>query len=114
MKKNDLKYLVDALLFVTFSSVAALGLLLGFVIPSGRAAHGETFFLGLHRHAWGEFHLYLALCFLGLLIVHVSLSWGWVVHSTKRFFGEGWKKALLVLACSWLLVVLIGWIRLRW
>lgn len=114
MKKNDLKYPVAVLLFVTLSSVAAIGLLLGFVVPSGSAAHTEKFFLGLHRHGWGELHLYLALCFLGLLSVHVWLSWSWVVHTTKRYFGESWKKALLVLACSWFLVVLIGWIKLRW
>jgi hypothetical protein len=55
----------------------------------------------------------LAVTLLGLLVIHLWLSWGWVLQMTRRFFGERWKKALLVLGCAWLLVLLIGWLRLR-
>jgi len=55
----------------------------------------------------------LAVTFLGLLVIHLWLSWGWVFQMTRRFFGERWKRALLVLGCVWLLVLLLGWLRLR-
>lgn len=56
MRKNDWKYLFDALLFVDLCSLAVIGLLLAFVIPSGKAApETAKFFMGLHRHHWGMF-----------------------------------------------------------
>ena len=113
MTRGDIKYVVNCLLFVVLSSTAAVGLLLAFVIPSGSVLGPERFFLGVHRHVWGRFHLYLAVTFLGLLVIHLWLSWGWVFQMTRRFFGERWKRALLVLGCVWLLVLLLGWLRLR-
>ena len=113
MTRGDIKYVVNCLLFVVLSSTAAVGLLLAFVIPSGPVLGPERFFLGVHRHVWGRFHLYLAVTFLGLLVIHLWLSWGWVFQMTRRFFGERWKRALLVLGCVWLLVLLLGWLRLR-
>jgi hypothetical protein len=95
MKKNDWKYLIDALLFVDLCSLAAIGLLLAFVIPSGKAAsESSKFFIGLHRHDWGDIHLYLSLLMLGLVILHVWFNWTWVVNSTKGYFGKRWGKAL--------------------
>jgi hypothetical protein len=45
MTKNALKYFVTALLFVDLSSIAVLGLLLAFVIPSGRTSmEAKVFF----------------------------------------------------------------------
>ncbi len=83
MKKNDWKYFLDALLFVDLCSVAAIGFLMAFVIPSGKAPDANKFFMGLHRHDWGDIHFYLALLLLGLLVLHVWLSWTWVTNSTK-------------------------------
>jgi hypothetical protein len=113
MTRGDIKYVINCSLFVVLSSTAAVGLLLAFVIPSGSVSGPERFFLGVHRHAWGRFHLSLAVTFLGLLVIHLWLSWSWVLQMTKRFFGERCKKALLVLSCAWLLVLLLGWLSLR-
>ena len=113
MKKNDWKYLITALLFVNLCSIAAVGLLLAFVIPAGNLPHGPKVFLGLHRHAWIDFHLYLALFLMGLLTIHLWLGWSWVAQTTKRYFGRRWKRVLLVLACAWFLVLLLGWIKMR-
>jgi len=55
MNKHILKYLVDALLFIDMCSIAAIGLLMAFVIPSGQRAGGEKYFLWLHRHDWQQF-----------------------------------------------------------
>ncbi|MCF8079292.1 MAG: DUF4405 domain-containing protein [Desulfobacterales bacterium] len=84
MKKNVLKYFINCLLFVHMCSIAALGLLLGFVIPKGGARGAQNLFLGLHRHEWGDIHLSLSLFFLVLLVVHILLGWKWVIQSTKN------------------------------
>lgn len=110
MKRNDWKYLIDALLFVDLTSIAVIGLLLAFVIPAGRGAHETKYFLGLHRHEWGDIHLYCSLFLLGLLILHLWLNWAWIVHATRSYFGDSWKKALAVLSGAWVLVLLFGWL----
>lgn len=113
MRKSALKYLVDVLLFVDMSSIAVIGLLLGFVIPKGRIHGVEKSFLGLHRHGWGDIHLYLSLFLLVLLALHIWLNWAYVVQSTKRYFGDRWKKALWSFAGCWIIVVFVGWIMVR-
>jgi hypothetical protein len=109
MKKNDWKCLVDTLLFVDVCSIGAIGLLLAFVVPSGKAPDASKFFMGLHRHEWGDIHLYLSLFMLGLLVLHVWLNWTWVVSSARGYFGELWKKALWSLAGAWLIVLSVAW-----
>jgi hypothetical protein len=109
MKKNDWKCLIDALLFVSICSIAVIGMLLAFVISSGRGPDASKYFMGLHRHQWGDIHLYLSLFMLGLLVFHVWLNWTWVVHSTKSYFGEKWQKALWTLCAAWLIVLFFAW-----
>ncbi|MGV8073260.1 MAG: DUF4405 domain-containing protein [Syntrophobacteraceae bacterium] len=109
MKKNDWKALIDALLFVDICSIGAIGLLLAFVIPTGGGRGASKYFIGLHRHQWGDIHLYLSLFMLGLLVLHVWLNWTWVVNSTKSYFGEHWKMALLSLGVAWLVVLFLAW-----
>ncbi len=113
MPRSTLKYLVTALLFVDLCSIAILGLLLAFVIPSGNVPHASKVFLGLHRHDWADIHLTFSIILLGLITMHVLLSWDWVVGSTKRFFGEKWKNALLILAGSSFAVILLAWIFVK-
>lgn len=114
MKKNDWMYFVNALLFVDICSILTIGLLLAFVIPSGRGQYAEKYFIGLHRHDWADLHFYLAIFLVGLLILHVWLNWKWVAQSTRRYFSNRWKKALLCLSCAWLVVLVFGWIMMKW
>ncbi len=109
MKKNDWKYLIDALLFVSLCSITAIGLILAFVIPTGRGTDVSRYFLGLHRHEWGDIHLYLSLFMLVLIVFHVWFNWTWVAHSSKNYFGKHWKKALWALCTAWVMVLIIGW-----
>jgi hypothetical protein len=113
MKKNDWKYLIDALLFVGMCSLAVTGLLLAFVIPSGKAPDVSKYFLGIHRHAWGDIHLYVALSLLAILVLHVWLNWAWVCHWTKDYFGVHWKKVLWGMSGAWLIVLFAGWILVK-
>ena len=82
--KTFIKYYVGMLLFIDLFAMAVIGFLLRLIIPAGRLAHGEKYFLGLHRHTWVDIHLYLALLFVLLVICHIWLNWTWIVHSTKQ------------------------------
>ena len=101
--------MIDALLFMDICSIGVIGLLLAFVIPEGRAMAGSKYFLGLHRHDWGDIHLYLSLLLITLLIFHIWFNWTWIVQSTKKYFGHRWKNALWCFAAGWLLVLIIGY-----
>ncbi|MEW6668520.1 MAG: DUF4405 domain-containing protein [Thermodesulfobacteriota bacterium] len=109
MKTNFIKYLVAASLFVDVCSIAVIGVLLAFVIPEGKAGQVSKYFLGLHRHEWGEIHLWLSSILLVLLLYHLWLNWAWIVQTTKHHFGGNWKKALWVLAGAWIVVLIFAW-----
>ena len=113
MKKNSLKYLIGAILFIDICSIAVIGLLLAFVIPKGRETQASKYFLGLHRHDWGDIHLYLSILLLTLLIFHLWLNWTWIIQSTKRYFGNKWKNALWGISGAWILVLIIAWIATK-
>ena len=113
MQRNALKYLVDALLFVDLCSISVVGILLGFVIPRGRGLAADKYFLGLHRHQWGNIHLWLSMILLVLVVVHVWLNWKWVVRLSRRLFDARWKKVLLALSVSWIAVLFICWAIVR-
>jgi len=88
-------------------SIAAIGLLLAVVIPEGKAVRASKYFLGLHRHDWGDIHLYLSLLLLVLLILHLWFNWSWIIQSTKKYFGNNWKNALWCISGAWILVLVI-------
>ena len=113
MNKNSIRYLIDALLFIDICSIAALGLLLAFIIPGGEFFRASKYFLGLHRHTWGHIHLYLSVFLIVLLILHLWLHWTWIVQSTKRYFGIKWKNALWCFAGAWVVVLVLAWIVAR-
>jgi hypothetical protein len=50
---------------------------------------------------------------LVLLVLHIWLNWTWVAQSTKRYFGNRWKKYLWGLSCAWFAVLLFGWMIMK-
>jgi hypothetical protein len=105
--------LINVALFIDMTSIAILGLLLGFVIPKGSVHPSEKYFLGLHRHEWGDIHLYLSLFFLILLFFHIWFNWTWVIQSTKRYLGVHWKNFLWTISFTWIIVLFLGWLAVR-
>ncbi len=109
MQGNTLKFILDSLTFTALTSTAATGCLLGFFIPAGeRVPSQEKYFLGLHRHTWGDIHLVMAIIFLILLGFHLYLNWSWIVGQAKHHFGERWKQFLYVLCGLWILVLILA------
>ena len=113
MKKNTVKYTIDAALFIDICAIAVIGLLLAFVIPEGKAIGASKYFLGLHRHEWGDIHLYLSVILLILLFFHLWFNWTWIVQSTRRYFGNNWKNALYCFAGGWLVILIFAWMAAK-
>jgi len=111
MKRTDWKYVVDAGLFVCVVGIAGIGLLMGFALGEGPAVEGgmSKYFLGLHRHQWGEIHFLLSLAFIVLLAVHLTLGWNWIKGKSRMLFKKAWPigPALLVVLSA--LVLFFGW-----
>lgn len=110
MNKNDLKYLIDALLFICMVGLAGIGYLQGFFLAEGPVADiSKKYFLGLHTHQWGHIHLYISIAFTVLIVIHLILSWNWIKACSKRIFKNKWGAALVGMVIASLLIPLIFW-----
>ncbi len=111
--RTDWKYVVDTLMFLCVSGIVLIGLLMGFVIPEGRVGLGESkYFLGLHRHQWGDIHLYLSLAFTVFVIVHIVLAWSWFKGKARSIFGKAWKAAVGLTVVAAFLIPVIFWLSM--
>lgn len=106
MERNKLNFIIDALMFVVFAAIIFIGLMLGFVIPTGEVPPPQKYLWGLHRHDWGNIHLYLSLFLIALLIVHVILHWSWIKTTAKKYMGHASMLWTLVFASVVLLFLL--------
>jgi hypothetical protein len=114
MQRTDWKYFVDVLLFLSILGIMAIGFLLGFVIPRGpSAAEDVKYFLGLHRHQWGNIHFYLALVFSVVLVIHLFLEWSWIKGKSRQLVSAGWPFLVGTVAAGACLVPLSAWLFLR-
>lgn len=110
MKKTTLKYVVDALLFISFIGIVFIGLLLAFIIAEGPVADESTkYFLNLHRHQWGNIHLYLSLAFSALAVLHLILSWSWIKGKSKMLFKHRWRQVLFFFSAGAFVIILLFW-----
>ena len=88
MDKVWYRRVLNLLLYLSFCFIVGTGLLLEFkLVPGGQGGHGLTV-LGMSRHEWGEWHFYVSLFFVLLVIIHLILSWGWLkrVAANKRLW----------------------------
>lgn len=110
MKKTDWQYLVDTLLFLCIVGIVFIGFLMGLILPKGPAApESAKYFLGLHRHQWGNIHFYLSITFTVLVIIHLVFSWKWIKIKSRQIFKRGWKSILVLTALSSILVLVLFW-----
>ena len=110
MKKSDWQYLIDTLLFLSIVGIALIGFLMGLVIPKGPTAPESTkYFLGLHRHQWGNIHFYLSIAFVVFVTVHVLLSWKWIKNKSRQIFKNRWNAALTCTAVASVLLIFLFW-----
>jgi hypothetical protein len=111
MRKTDWQYLVDTLLFICMFGIAFIGILMGFFLAEGPTVReSEKYFMGLHRHQWGDIHLYLSLAFIFLVIVHLALSWSWIKGKAQALFKKRWRMMISFTLIGAVLIVFIFWI----
>jgi Domain of unknown function (DUF4405) len=110
MQESDWRYVVDVILFVCLGGMTLIGVLLGLVIPAGPvAAESAKYFLGLHRHQWGNIHAYLSIVFIVLMVVHIVLNWKWVKTRTRQIFKRTGTPALVATGAAPFLVLFLFW-----
>jgi hypothetical protein len=79
---SRLQYVVDLLLFVSFTTVMMSGLMISRVVLP---------FLGIaltRNQAWLPLHDLSANATLALIAVHTALHWEWVVKTFKRYLVD--------------------------
>jgi hypothetical protein len=112
IKNSDWRYLVDALLFICLIGMIFIGILLGLVISEGPVSSGGSkYFLGLHRHQWGDIHAYLSIAFVILMAVHLILNWKWITTKTGQIFKGHSTAALVAISVLPFVVLLLFWMR---
>lgn len=110
MKKTDWQYLVDTLLFLCIVGIIFIGFLMGLFLPQGPTApESAKYFLGLHRHQWGNIHFYLSIAFTALIIIHLILSWKWIKSKSRQVFKGGWGAVLIITAVASILIITLFW-----
>lgn len=112
MKRNTLNYLVDLLALLALAGIVVTGLLMVLILPPGSRGGQGLSLWGWNRHLFGDVHLYLALGFVGLMLLHLWLHWSWVYATTKQLAGSKAAGAPLlrrkVLTAVLVLAVLTG------
>ena len=110
MKEPDWRYVVDALLFICLVGMVFIGILLGLVISEGPVSSGGSkYFLGLHRHQWGNIHAYLSIAFVVLMVIHLILSWKWITAKTRQIFKRRATPALIAIGALSFVVLFLFW-----
>jgi len=81
--------------------VMFIGILLGFFIARAGGPQAEKYLWGLHRHDWGDLHLYFSLTLVALVIVHFILHMNWIRCMSKQCLRLHWLPMLLLLVILW-------------
>lgn len=108
MDKPRLNFVIECAMVVLLSAIVGLGLLMKYILIPGRerwAKYGRNVELtlwGWDRHDWGVIHFYLALVFLGLLILHLILHWQMIVGLFQRLIAAPRTRTIVV----WIFVLL--------
>lgn len=102
MKNLKINFIVDIALSLMFSAVIGTGLLIKYVLLSGRdvwSVYGrkdiQLEYWGLTRHEWGELHLILGLLFLCLLVVHLLLHKKLIQSMLEKFIALSFGTKML-------------------
>ena len=65
-----------------------------------------AFLIAMEPHSSGlAVHEWLTLAMLGTMIVHLLLSWDWIIETTRRFFGKLGFQNRINYILNWLLFI---------
>ena len=78
MNTKIARAVTDVAMFVTMCFITGTGLLIHYrLVPGSRGGHGLSL-LGLSRHEWGTYHLWVAYILLFLVLVHMALNYAFI------------------------------------
>lgn len=103
LNKPKIRLVIDALMFLAMAALAGLGLLMKYVLVSGKEAQViystrvNLYFLGLDRHDWGTIHLYIAYALAGLLVIHIFLNWKQILNMFRKLLGTQMTRQITAL-----------------
>lgn len=115
MKRSNLNYLIDIIMFILMMAILGIGFLMKFVLITGQerwiqyGRNVDITFWGMDRHEWGKIHLILGLTLIAVLIFHLILHWRSIVNFFRNFSGN---RILRISVTSILLIVSISLIIL--
>lgn len=117
MKRNTFNFWIDLISLLVMFGLTITGLFIHFILPPGSGGRGGGAGLtlwGLGRHDYGDFHFYLAITLILLMLVHVWLHWPWVyatltniLDSKKREVTSG-KKTCVIVGLIFLCVMIVA------
>jgi hypothetical protein len=93
-KKLWLEKSANYLLYLFTCLLAGTGFILAYRLPHGREAREWTV-LGMGRHDWGDWHLWLGFGFIALILLHL-------------YFVRNWLMRVAVKRRGWLLLLSLG------
>ncbi len=92
MRKATRNYILAVILFVLGLFQTVSGFILWFGLArgggQGRGLGGgtATTFWSLTRDTWIDFHSWIAVALMVIIIIHLILHWKWIVYLTKSYF----------------------------
>jgi cytochrome b subunit of formate dehydrogenase len=87
LRKVTRNYLIALVMGLLALVQAVSGFVLWLALPSGgRGGGGGTFLFS--RDVWLTMHNRAAIALTVIVIIHIILHWGWIVHMTKSYFSR--------------------------
>ena len=114
--KPLLRYITNTLSFLALFGMISTGLILKFILPPGSGRlRGRGFgggkpaltWLGQNRHEWGDWHFYISIAFLVLMVFHIFLNWNWIrvtAWGTRQHSQPWLRKAFTILIVFFILL----------
>ena len=103
MKKANLNFLIDGIMFLLMGLLTGIGFLIKYVLLNGEdrwikyGKNVDISYLGLDRHGWGKIHLIVALVLIAFLLLHIILHWNLTVCMFKGLFkNKGIRGPILI------------------
>jgi hypothetical protein len=89
-RQARINFSLDVGLFAAFVITGLSGLVAWLILPSGGYQGGRNplynaTFYGLTRHQWNDIHLWVSLAMMGIIIIHLTLHWRWIVCTVRRY-----------------------------
>ena len=71
-------------LYLEFCILTGIGLMLGYRLPPGSEGGRRLSVLGMDRHEWGDFHLWIGIAFIVTVVAHLLMHWMWLKNVAAR------------------------------